>query len=154
MSGFIAPAKNAPSDSITSGAWWPAVSPAQVREDMRIPGSVTEPRLRTTLINAITTVNEALATWSSRHIADGHATLADVPAPQVGGTSRLVTLYQRAVATYAAAELTERYRSYDATDSANQRADDLTPSISEIRRDHRWAMRDLKARPRTTVDLL
>lgn len=154
MSAFIAPGKNATSDDITSGAWWPSISPSQVREDMRIAGAVTEARLRNTLVNAVTTVNTALAAWAQRHVADGHASLANVPAEQIANTSRLVLLYRRAVATYAAAELTERYRSYDATDSANQRADDLTPSISEIRRDHRWAMRDLQGLARTTVDLI
>lgn len=154
MSAFIAPGKNAPSDDITSGTWWPSVSPTQVREDMRITGAVTEPRLRSSLINAVTTVNTALAVWSQRHRAAGHDSLAEVPADEISGLSRLVLLYRRAVATYAAAELTERYRSYDATDSANQRADDLTPSIAEIRRDHRWAMRDLQGLPRTTVDLI
>jgi len=154
MSAFIAPGKNAPSHDITSGTWWPSVSPAQVREDMRITGAVTEPRLRSSLINAVTTVNTALAGWSQRHRAAGHDSLAEVPADEISGVSRLVLLYRRAVATYAAAELTERYRSYDATDSANQRADDLAPSIAEIRRDHRWAMRDLQGLPRTTVDLI
>lgn len=154
MSAFIAPGKNAPSDDITSGTWWPSVSPAQVREDMRVTGAITEPRLRSSLINAVATVNTALAAWAQRHVAAGHESLADMPADVIAGVSRLVLLYRRAVATYAAAELTERYRSYDATDSANQRADDLTPSIAEIRRDHRWAMRDLQGLPRTTVDLI
>ncbi|MEN5365621.1 head completion/stabilization protein [Stenotrophomonas sp. TWI273] len=154
MSAFIAPGKNAPSDDITSGTWWPSVSPTQVREDMRITGAITEPRLRSSLINAVATVNTALAEWAQRHVAAGHESLADMPADVIAGVSRLVLLYRRAVATYAAAELTERYRSYDATDSANQRADDLTPSIAEIRRDHRWAMRDLQGLPRTTVDLI
>lgn len=154
MSAFIAPGRNTPSDDITSGAWWPTVSPAQVRDDMRITGTVTESRLRSSLINAVTTVNTALAAWSQRHKVAGHQSLAEVPADEISGVSRLVLLYRRAVATYAAAELTERYRSYDATDSANQRADDLTPSIAEIRRDHRWAMRDLQGLPRTTVDLI
>ncbi len=53
-----------------------------------------------------------------------------------------------------AAELTERYRSFDASDSANQRADDLTPSIDELRRDQRWAIRDLKGESRVTVELI
>ncbi|AWH47953.1 head completion/stabilization protein [Stenotrophomonas sp. SAU14A_NAIMI4_5] len=154
MSAFIAPGKNAPSDDITSGSWWPSISPSQVREDMRITGTVTEARLRSSLINAVTTVNTALVPWAQRQMAEGHESLAGIPADAISGVSCLVLLYRRAVATYAAAELTERYRSYDATDSANQRADDLTPSIGEIRRDHRWAMRDLQGLPRTTVDLI
>lgn len=127
MSAFIAPGKIDPSDDITSGSWWPSISPSQVREDMRITGAVTAPRLRSSLINAVATVNTALAAWAQRHVADGHESLADVPADVICDVSCLVLLYRRAVATYAAAELIERYRSYDATDSANQRADDLTP---------------------------
>ncbi|RBE98159.1 head completion/stabilization protein, partial [Xanthomonas oryzae pv. oryzae] len=62
--------------------------------------------------------------------------------------------YLRAVACATAVEVTERYRSFDATNSANQRADDLTPSITELRRDQRWAVRDLQNLPRSTVELI
>jgi len=77
-----------------------------------------------------------------------------VSAVQVDGKSRLVQLYLRIVACATAAEVAERYRSYDTTAAGNQRADDLTPSIDELRRDVRWAIRDFLGTPRMTVELI
>ncbi|RNK71652.1 head completion/stabilization protein, partial [Xanthomonas vasicola] len=39
-------------------------------------------------------------------------------------------------------------------DSANQRADDLSQSITELRRDQRWAVCDLQDKPRNTAELI
>ena len=70
------------------------------------------------------------------------------------GESVLLQLYRRAVQCGTAVELHERYRSYDATAQGNQRADDLTPTIDELRRDHRNAISDLQGLRRVTVELI
>src|SRR5690606_15682376 len=85
--------------------------------------------------------------------AQGYERLQDVPAAQLQGLSGLVLLSRRAVYCTAGAELAERFRSYDATAAGNQRADDLTPSIDEYRRDARYAIRDLLGIGHTTVEL-
>ena len=117
--------------------------------------SVTgEPRLRAAIIAAVLTANDELATWKAQQLAAGHAKLEDVQAPQIDGKSRLVQLYLRVITCATAAEVAERYRSYDTTAIGNQRADDLTPSIDELRRDVRWAIRDFLGTPRMTVELI
>ena len=154
MSGFIANGTAPPAPDITNGGFWPVVKPDEIRARMRLDGAIAPDRLRAAVVAAILMVNDDLVLWRAKQEAAGFATLADVPAEKVDGTSRLVLLYQRAVACCTAAELTECYRSFDASDSANQRADDLTPSIDELRRDQRWAIRDLKGESRVTVELI
>lgn len=154
MSGFVINGTPQPSADIANGAFWPVVNPDEIRANMRLDGAIATDRMRAAVVAAIMMVNDDLALWRAKHEAAGIVTLADVPAEMIDGKSRLVLLYKRAVGCCTAAELTERYRSYDASDSANQRADDLTPSIDELRRDQRWAIRDLKGEPRVTVELI
>lgn len=154
MSGFIAqPATHTP-QPIAADAFWPVIDLASVARDQRIGGEVSPERLRAALVHAILNVNDQLADWQARQQAAGYARLADVPAPQVAGQSRLITLYQRAVACAVLAEIAERYRSFDASAQGHARADDLAPNIDEARRDLRWAIRDFLGRPRTTVELI
>ncbi|MDP3579151.1 head completion/stabilization protein [Methyloversatilis sp.] len=155
MNGFVAigatPTDQAP---ITSGAFWPAVDPDDALKDKRIDGTVTPPRLRAALIDAIATVNHDLAGWMAAQIALGFDTLAEVPAPVVDDESIHVHRYRRAVYCLAAADLTEQYRSFDATDAGHQYADKLETPIGDLRRAAHWALRDIRGEQRTTVDLI
>ena len=58
--------------------------------------------------------------------------------------------------TLIAADSMDEYNKPDLSHviSQSQRADDLTPSIDELRRDQRWAIRDLKGESRVTVELI
>lgn len=155
MSSFIANASpTAAQPTITAGAFWPAIDVDLLRDAIRVPGDVTPQRMRATVVTAVMSVTRELEHWREGKQADGHATLADVPAQVIDGASRLVQLYLRAVYCATAVELHERYRSYDATSQGNQRADDLTPTIGEIRRDLRNAISDLLGTRRVTVDLI
>ncbi|WP_372167049.1 head completion/stabilization protein [Xanthomonas axonopodis] len=155
MSGFTATGTtSATLDAIANAPFWPAIAPTSVRASMRLDGTVTDARLRHAIVAAMLAVNDELQTWAQTQQAAGWAALADVPSTTVDGVSRRVQLYLRAVACATAVEVAERYRSFDATDSANQRADGLSPSITELRRDQRWAVRDLQNLPRSTVELI
>src|SRR5690349_20277870 len=101
---------------------------------MRLDGTVSADRLREALLAAVLGVNDQLADWKAVQVAAGFTTLEDVPAQAVASESRLVRLYRRAVACCAAADIAEQYRSFDATNSGNERADTLAPSIDELRR--------------------
>ena len=46
------------------------------------------------------------------------------------------------------------YRSYDSTNSGNNNAEELTPTIDDYRRDLRWAVRDFLGINRSTVELI
>jgi hypothetical protein len=54
----------------------------------------------------------------------------------------------------AGAEVCERYRNYSATNTGNNKADELIPTIDDYRRDLRWAVRDFLGISRITVELI
>ena len=143
-----------PEPVITNDGWFPDVDPAEIRRVARIRESVTPDRLRFALIGAIITVSKSLALWQAAHLIAGYATLATVPARAVDGHSQLVLLYQRAVAFYAKAEIVERYRDIDITGKGERNAEDLDPSVGELRRDAIHAIRDMLGRGRTDVELI
>lgn len=153
MSGFVA-TQSAESQTIENDGWFPDVDPAAVRDIQRLDGTVTAARLTEALVIAIGSVNAELDGWKAAQLASDYATLADVPAVKIGGVSRYVDLYQRAVRCSAAAHLTERFRALDITDKGQKDADAQTPSIDELRRDARWAIRDLLGQARSTVELI
>lgn len=155
MNGFVSIGA-APADqtTITSGAFWPEIDPDDALKDKRIDGTVTTDRLRASLIDAIGTVNTELSAWMSAQIDLGYNTLESVPATQVDGESIHVHRYRRAVFSLAAADLTEQYRSFDATDAGHQYADKLETPIGDLRRAAAWAIRDIRGESRTTVDLI
>jgi hypothetical protein len=139
---------------VTNDGWFPAIDLTALRAAMRLDGTVTHERLRCAVIDAIASVNTELAVWRDAQRAAGHACLADVPAPSIGGESVQLARYRRAVYHLAHAELTERYRDYDATKSGSQKADELDTTVSDARRNARWALNDLRGIPRTTVELI
>ncbi|MDA7086496.1 head completion/stabilization protein [Pseudomonas sp. SA3-5] len=157
MSGFIAngsiPAAAEP-HPISNDGWWPDLDGEAVRAALRLDSSISSMRLEVALVNAVLSVNRELETYQLAQQALGYAGLADVPGPLIQGVSRPVHLYLRAVYCTAGAELAERYRSYDSTNTGNANAEELTPSIDEYRRDARWAMSDLLGKRRTTVELI
>ncbi|WP_285430030.1 head completion/stabilization protein [Pseudomonas sp. fls2-241-R2A-110] len=153
MSGFVATGK-APAGHINTDVFWPSINLDDVRGTLRIDASVTAIRLETATISAAISVNREFAEWRRTKQAEGYPTLADVPADQVEGVSHYIHLYRRAIYAATGAEICERYRSYDSTNSGHQNADDLTPSIDELRRDQRWAVRDFLGLGRTTVELI
>lgn len=64
--GFIATAPTAPDEGeITNSPFWPAISLPDLRETVRLDGTVTTARLKHAVIDAITSVNRDLAQWRS-----------------------------------------------------------------------------------------
>lgn len=155
MSSFTANASPSPQQHpITAGPFWPEIDVSAVREAIRITGDVTPARMRSVVVGAVMSVTRELVDYRVAQEKAGHAKLSDVPSDQVDGVSQLVQLYRQAVYCATAVVLHERYRSYDATAQGNQRADDLTPTIDEIRRDQRNAISDLLGQRRVTVELI
>jgi hypothetical protein len=115
---------------------------------------VTDDRLRAALITGIGDANDNLSTWATTQQDAGHATLADVPAQAIGGTSIKVHRYIRAVFSLAAATLIERYRSIDTSRQGNTTADILETPIDDLRRDAHWALNDIRGNPRSTIELI
>ena len=139
---------------ISNDGFFPDIDPAQIRDVARIPTSITPPRLREAILAAILSAEIDLRAWAALHVAGGHATLDAVPAPQLDGKSANIIRYRRIVALFAKAELIERHRDYDTTAAGAGQSDELSTSISDLRRDAAHAVRDMLGRTRTTVDLI
>lgn len=139
---------------VVNDGFFPDIDPAAVREAARIPTSITPARLRAAILGAIMTVEIDLRAFVAASIAAGHASLAAVPAPQLDGQSVQLIRYHRAVALYAKAELIDRHRDFDTTAAGGSQADELTPTIGELRRDAIHAVRDILGQNRTCVDLI
>lgn len=155
MTGFVTTHPAADGAPIPCGSFFPAVDPAAMRLQMqRLDGSVSPQQLREALSNAIGTAITELAVWVADQQAAGYATLDAVPSVHVDGSSLKVLQWLRAVRCYAHAELTERLRDYDLTPKGQERADQLTPTVDNSRRDALWALADVRGLPRSTVELI
>lgn len=155
MSGFVAGGVAASTPHvITNDGFWPDIDLTDVRNAQRINSSVTDARVETALVNAMLTANRELAHRKLRYQAEGHTNLDAVPADEIGGRSILAILYTRAVYSAVSAEIAERYRSFDATNSGAAKAEEEEPTVDDYRRDSRFAIRDLLGISRTTVELL
>jgi hypothetical protein len=148
------PPAETPEAEIAGGSFWPSIDPAAIREAYRIDTTVTPARLRETLVEAMASVNTELAARRIIWQTAGDATLADVPAEKIDGTSVLVHRYRRAVGCLAKALLIERMPDYDTTPAGERRADRLSDPIDDLRRDARWAISDILGVGRTTVELI
>lgn len=151
---FIAKADAAVETAIANDGFFPSINPVDARDAMRMDGTVTAERLRNSLIDAISSVNDELAVWKAAQIAAGHATLTAVPASTVDAISAHLHRYKRAVYAMSKANLIERYRDFDSTNAGNKKADQMENPIDDLRRDARWAISDILDIGRTTVELI
>lgn len=139
---------------VVNDGWFPSIDPVQLRNEYRIRASVTPERLRKAIISAIIKAGNQLEAWQAERIALVPTGLIDVPAKTIDGESRYVLLYQRAIGSYAKAELVEEYRDTDTTTAGQRDVEDLEPSIAELRRDGLYAIRDILGRPRVRSELI
>ncbi|MBZ6064696.1 head completion/stabilization protein [Aeromonas schubertii] len=153
--GFI-PTAPTPTDEppVTSGTFWPTIELGRLRAIMRTDGTITAERLRHAVIDAISQVNGDLTGWSLNRKGEGHATLADVPADIIDGESVLVHWYRRAVYSMARANLYERYLDSSATADAIKDAVPRELTADDLRRDARFAIRDILGITHSTVELI
>jgi hypothetical protein len=153
--GFIANAPTSTAEGeISSSPFWPAISLPDLRETVRIDGTVTTARLKHAVIDAITSVNRDLADWRSARQAEGHATLAEVTAETIDGHSIHEHSYRRAVYAMTRANLLERYTDYSATGDGVKGADAKVISSDDLYRDARFAIRDILGTTHNTVELI
>lgn len=139
---------------ISNSTFWPDIDLSQLRDAVRIDGTVTDKRLTHAVINAISSVNRDLSDWRQEQKTAGATTLNDVEAEEINGESELTQLYLRAVYATTKANLIERYRDYDATGDGHKSADKLELSADDLYRDARFAIRDIIGETHTTVELI
>ncbi|KAF1021900.1 MAG: hypothetical protein GAK30_01589 [Paracidovorax wautersii] len=150
------PSDPAPLGTIAAGAFWPAIDLAEMRDAVRLDGTTTPPRLRAAVVEAIAATIAQLQAWADQRIAEGHATLASVPAATVDGTSVHVQRFTRAVQCHAKANLIERYSDYDTTGRARKddQEENRDTQAEQHRRDATWAIRDIIGTTRLAVELI
>ncbi|ARB30853.1 head completion/stabilization protein [Pseudomonas tolaasii] len=153
MSAFVA------SGPVTGGhintdPFWPSIDLDNLRATLRIDASVTPARLETAVIAAAINLNRELSDWRAAQQAAGYTTLDEVPGDRIKDVSVKAHLYRRAIEAGTGAEVCERYRDYSATNTGNNKAEEVAPSIDDYRRDLRWAIRDFLEKSRTTVELI
>ena len=138
--------------AIQAGLFWPSIDPLTARQAMRLDGTVTPQRLRAALVEAIASINDKLSDWRRAQQAAGFMSLASVPAEEVDGVSVLVQRWYRSVQCDAAANLAERYRSFDSTAAGHKQADELDTTVYALRRYARWAISDIRGDSRNVIE--
>lgn len=151
---FIATAGNSAGKVITNNSFFPDVSLDKCRELTRLDGTVTDGRLEHALINAIAQTNQDLYEWRIEQQSNGIAKLEDIPSDTINNKSILLHHYERAVFCFSRANLIERYADYDTTAKGDKKTDSLQDTIADLRRDGRYAVRDLLGVNHVTVDLI
>lgn len=153
MSAFVASGTVA-SGHINTDPFWPSIDLDNLRATLRIDASVTPARLETAVISAAINLNRELSDWRAAQQAAGYATLDAVPGDRIKDVSVKAHLYRRAIEAGTGAEVCERFRDYSATNTGNNKAEEVAPTIDDYRRDLRWAVRDFLEKSRTTVELI
>ena len=144
---------------VANDPWFPDMNPEDVRNACRLDGTITPARLLPALKAAMLSVNAELEAYRlDQQSRLGYASLAEVPAPTVGGESAQVLRYQRAVHACLQADLAEAYRNLDTLPSGTGKEgrvlEGLAVHVDEHRRNQRWAISDLLGMRRSTVELI
>lgn len=137
-----------------SGDFFPDIHAQDYQQSMLTDGKVTPERLRHAITNAIIEINRELANWRQTQITNGHVSMDKVPADFINDDSELVLLYRRAVYSQTKANLTERYRDVDTTNSGEKKAEGLGTTIDELWRDVQWAIQRIKGQSNNIVELI
>lgn len=139
-------------NTIENERFYPDLSIADVRNELRIDGTVTTARLKDALIEAMASINAELKPLK---IAYPEATeLRQTDNREINGENVAEYRYKRAVKSLALANLYERYAGYDTTNDGERKMEMLQESIDQLRRDARFAVSDLLAIHRINVELI
>lgn len=148
--GFVANGNNIPSNvTLTSGDFWPVINLNDLKDDLRLDGSITEIRLKNAAMYSIIDTNKMLVSLMGQA-----ATLADLGTAKINGVPVSVILYRQAVAAGTGAKLAEKFVSYDSSREGEKRGEEVYKSADDYRCDQRWAIRDLLGIPHVTVELI
>ncbi len=145
------------SNIVENDGWFPDIDLETMRDNMRLDGTVTTPRLIDATVAAIIYANRELSDWKKLQITAGYASLAEVPADKVNRESMLVSHYIRAVYCTAKADLIERYKDYDTTSTTlneKKTTNYLDSAPDEQRRNAQWAIADILGVTHMTVELI
>lgn len=139
---------------ITNNGFFPPINTDDFVKTQKLDGIIADDRLLFALTLAVSQTNSELVNWQIKQEGMGYFSLDDVPSSQLNNKSRLVSLYQQAVFSFAKASLLEKYRDFDTTALGNKKAENVEPNIDAYRRDARWAISDIQGKSRSVVELI
>lgn len=113
--------------AITNDGFFPDLSTQELVADYRVPDTFAVASLAVQLRLAMAWANRQLQAWKDGQTLAGYATLAEVPAPTLGGTSVLDVYYRAAVCNECRAQLVQEskllVRRADAANAATESAE-------------------------------
>lgn len=148
------PTQQTHSTTIANAAFFPNLTLEEFRTAMKVDAIATTERAAHALRAAVIEVNNRLSKWLTDQVNLGYSKIDEVPRKPEEIEGQKTFLYLRAVWSLAKANLIERYRDYDTTKSGQDKADALSESADDYRRDSAWAINDLIGAPRSTVELI
>lgn len=140
--------------TVKNDGWWPNIRAEDIRTTARLDGTVTPQRLRQAIVTAVADCNFELTAWQAKQMADGIASAASLPGPQVADKPVALHHYLQAIISHVQANLAERYRDIDTTGAGDKKADELASTADIHRRNVRWAISSILGTPRVTVELI
>lgn len=134
---------------LSSGDFFPAISLDEIRQNVRIDGSVTDFRLQQLTQEEMLDVNRLLADLTFKA-----QSLADLATCKINDKPDVEILYFSAVSNGVYARLVEHYQKYDSSNVGLQKSDLLQQGVDDYRRNKHWAIQQLLGNPHTIVDLV
>lgn len=142
-----------PDEQLSNNGFFPDVSLLELRNAMRIDGTVTNERLKHATIEAMHTVNKDLKPLRQ---VNGQPIfeLTDLNDDMLNGEYVIEYQYKRAVYCLAVANLYERYRSFETTKEGHDKSDELLETAGDLRRDYHHIVRDMLGENRIIAELI
>ncbi|WII94717.1 head completion/stabilization protein [Moraxella haemolytica] len=134
---------------ISGGEFFPSISVADVRDFVRIDGSVTDFRLQQLILEEVLDVQRLLMP-----LVGQAQRLTDLSTVRLDGRPSHEIWYFSAIANGVGAKVCEKYRNYDTTNKGYDKAYELSATIDEYRRNKMWAIAQMQGRNQTVVELI
>ncbi|MFA9487183.1 MULTISPECIES: head completion/stabilization protein [unclassified Moraxella] len=134
---------------IGGGEFFPLISVADVRDFVRVDGSVTDVRLHQLVLEEVLDVQRLLTLLMAKA-----ERLTDLSTVFIDGKNAFEVWYFSAIANGVGAKVCEKYRNYDSTNKGSEKAMELSATIDEYRRNKMWALAQMQGRNQTVVELI
>lgn len=134
---------------LSSGDFFPDVNLSQIRNTLRVDGTVTDIRLKQLTCEEMLDVNRLLYVLTQKA-----QTLDELSLGAINGKKDTDILYFSAVSNGVYARLVELYTGYDSTNSGAKKSELLEQSADDYRRNKHWAIQQLLGKNHTVVELI
>lgn len=129
--------------------FWPAISPATLRDIFSVKQDVNPSRLSHLVTMAIITTNDELKNLTIGYKEDGINSSTELE-----DAARLNNLYKHAVYSTVMVSVIDNSRDYDATASGREDTDDIEKAMDTQRSNAAIAIRTLLGLSRSNVELI